>query len=79
MGGEEDTRLDDDDDDDGDGDDDDDAGDEWGGLNEKQRAVLAYTDAMTVGVRVGEGVFARVRRRFGESGGGGGDGGGGGL
>ena len=50
----EDTRLDDDDDDD------------YGGLNERQRAALAYTDAMTIGVKVREGVFGELRRRFGE-------------
>lgn len=37
-----------------------------GGLNEMQCAVLAYTDAMTVGVRVSDEVFARLRRWFDE-------------
>ena len=42
--------------------------DDYGGLNEEQRAVLAYTDAMTVGVKVSEEIFAEVRRRFDERG-----------
>ena len=40
--------------------------DEYGALNEKQRAVLAYTDAMTIGVKVSDGIFAELRKRFDE-------------
>lgn len=40
--------------------------DDYGGLNEKQRAVLAYTDAMTIGVKVSDGIFVELRKRFDE-------------
>ncbi|CAD6588795.1 MAG: hypothetical protein ASARMPRED_003732 [Alectoria sarmentosa] len=40
--------------------------DDYGALNEKQRAVLAYTDAMTIGVKVSDGIFAELRKRFDE-------------
>lgn len=36
------------------------------GLSEAQGAVLAYTDAMTAGVRGPDEVFGEVRRLFGE-------------
>lgn len=38
---------------------------EWG-LDERQVAVVRYTDAMTVGCRVPDEVFAEVKRLFGE-------------
>lgn len=34
------------------------------GLSERQWAVVRYTDAMTRDIRVGEGVFADLRRYF---------------
>lgn len=37
-----------------------------GGLSERQCSVLAYADAMTVGVKVSEEVFGRLRRGFSE-------------
>lgn len=40
--------------------------DDYGGLNERQRAVLAYTDAMTIGVKVSDEIFEELKRRFGE-------------
>lgn len=39
-----------------------------GGLNKMQCAVLAYTDAMTVGVKVSDAIFAELRRWFDERG-----------
>ena len=36
--------------------------DDCGGLNELQRAVLAYTDAMTIGVKVSDDIFAELKR-----------------
>jgi len=39
-------------------------GDLGGGLTERQRAVLAYTDAMTVGVKVSDEIFAGLRGFF---------------
>ena len=38
--------------------------DDYGGLNELQRAVLAYTDAMTIGVRVSDDIFAQLKNRI---------------
>ena len=38
--------------------------DDCGGLNELQRAVLAYTDAMTIGVKVSDDIFAQLKNRF---------------
>ena len=38
--------------------------DEYGGLDEKQRAVLAYTDAMTIGVKVNNEIFGELKRHF---------------
>lgn len=41
--------------------------DEWeqsGRFDERERAVLAYADAMTAKIRVADDVFARVRRHF---------------
>ena len=35
--------------------------DDCGGLNELQRAVLAYTDAMTIGVKVSDDIFAQLK------------------
>ncbi|KAL9131750.1 MAG: hypothetical protein Q9175_006685 [Cornicularia normoerica] len=40
--------------------------DDYGGLNEKQRAVLAYTDAMTIGVKVSDDIFGELKNRFDE-------------
>ena len=40
--------------------------DDCGGLNEQQRAILAYTDAMTIGVRVNEEIFAELKKHFDE-------------
>lgn len=40
--------------------------DDHGGLNEKQRAVLAYTDAMTIGVKVSDEIFGELKKRFSE-------------
>ena len=40
--------------------------DDYGGLNEKQRAVLAYADAMTIGVKVSDEIFGELRKRFDE-------------
>ena len=40
--------------------------DDYGGLNEKQRATLAYTDAMTIGVKVSSEIFGELRKRFDE-------------
>ena len=40
--------------------------DDCGGLDEKQRAVLAYTDAMTIGVKVSDGIFGELKKRFDE-------------
>jgi alkylhydroperoxidase family enzyme len=39
-------------------------GEVGGNLNERQRAVLAYTDAMTVGVKVPDEVFAPLKGLF---------------
>ena len=39
-----------------------------GGLNEDQRAVLTYTDAMTIGMKVSDDIFREVRKRFDERG-----------
>ena len=36
--------------------------DDCGGLNELQRAVLAYTDAMTIGVKVSDDIFAQLKK-----------------
>ena len=36
--------------------------DDCGGLNELQRAVLAYTDAMTIGVKVSDDIFTPLKR-----------------
>ena len=36
--------------------------DDCGGLNELQRAVLAYTDAMTIGVKVSDDIFAPLKK-----------------
>ena len=36
------------------------------GLSERQRAVLAYADAMTVGIKVSEEIFAWLRKSFDE-------------
>ena len=36
----------------------------YGGLDEKQRAVLAYTDAMTIGVKVNNEIFGELQRHF---------------
>jgi len=41
-------------------------GEVGGGLSERQRAVLAYTDAMTIGLKVPDEVFAHLREKFGE-------------
>lgn len=41
-------------------------GEVGGGLNEKQRAVLAYADAMTIGVHVPDEIFEGLRKVFGE-------------
>ena len=38
--------------------------DHHGGLNEQQRAVLAYTDAMTIGVKVSPEIFGELKKRF---------------
>lgn len=38
--------------------------DDCGGLNELQRAVLAYTDAMTIGVKVSDDIFAQLKKVF---------------
>ena len=38
----------------------------YGGLDEKQRAVLAYTDAMTIGVKVNNEIFGELKRHFDE-------------
>lgn len=38
--------------------------DEHKGLNEKQRAVLMYTDAMTVGIKVSEEIFGELKKHF---------------
>lgn len=38
--------------------------DDYGGLNEQQRAVLAYTDAMTIGVKVSQEIFGELEKRF---------------
>lgn len=40
--------------------------DDYGGLSEKQRAALAYTDAMTIGVKVSDEIFAELKKRFDE-------------
>ncbi|KAM0805593.1 4-carboxymuconolactone decarboxylase [Usnea florida] len=40
--------------------------DGYGGLDEKQRAVLAYTDAMTIGVKVNNEIFGELKRHFDE-------------
>ena len=40
--------------------------DDYGGLSERQRAVLAYTDAMTIGVKVSDEIFGELRERFDE-------------
>ena len=40
--------------------------DDYGGLTRQQRAVLAYTDAMTIGVKVSDGIFGELRKRFDE-------------
>lgn len=40
--------------------------DDYGGLNETQRAVLAYTDAMTIGVKVSDEVFGGLKEHFDE-------------
>lgn len=42
--------------------------DDYGGLDERQRAVLAYTDAMTIGVKVSDGIFGELKGRFDERG-----------
>ena len=39
---------------------------DYGGLDEKQRAVLAYTDAMTIGVKVNNEIFGELKRHFNE-------------
>lgn len=38
--------------------------DDYGGLNEQQRVVLAYTDAMTIGVKVSQEIFGELKKRF---------------
>ena len=35
-------------------------------LNEKQRVTLAYTDAMTIAIKVSKEIFDRLQRSFGE-------------
>ena len=35
-----------------------------GRLSERQRAVLAYADAMTIGIKVSDEIFAWIRRLF---------------
>lgn len=40
--------------------------DDHGGLSEEQRAVLAYTDAMTIGVKVSDEIFGELKKRFSE-------------
>ena len=40
--------------------------DDYRGLNEQHRAVLAYTDAMTVGVKVSDEIFAQLGKCFDE-------------
>ena len=40
--------------------------DDCGGLDEKQRALLAYTDAMTVGVKVSDEIFGELKKCFDE-------------
>ena len=40
--------------------------DDYGGLNEKQRAVLAYADAMTIGVKVNDDIFGELKKCFDE-------------
>ena len=40
--------------------------DDCAGLNEQQRAVLAYTDAMTIGVKVSEEIFSELKMCFDE-------------
>ena len=39
-------------------------GDVGGALSERQRAVLAYADAMTIGIKVSDEIFALLRRSF---------------
>ena len=38
--------------------------DDCGGLKELQRAVLAYADAMTIGVRVSDEIFGELKKHF---------------
>lgn len=40
--------------------------DDYRGLNEQHRAVLAYTDAMTIGVKVSDEIFAQLVKCFDE-------------